>query len=80
MLLGCNNYAALQCASQPEIYLVVQWVPINLTTVDDGCVLVTLAFLLLGQAFFLLTNLLKQYAYWLVIWVLRYKFSLYCLL
>ena len=35
---------------------------IVLTTVDNRCVLVTLDFLLLDQAFFLLTNLFKQYA------------------
>ena len=30
------------------------------TTVNNGCVLITLDFLLLNQAFFLLTNLFKQ--------------------
>ena len=50
---------------------------IVLTTVDNRCVLVTLDFLLLDQAFFLLTNLIKQNACRFVIGVLRYKFSLY---
>ena len=50
---------------------------IVLTTVNNRCVLITLDFLLLNQAFFLLANLIKQNACRFVIRVLRYKFALY---
>ena len=50
---------------------------IVLTTVNYGCVFVSLDFLFFDQAFFLLANLFKQYACRFVIRVLRYKFSLY---
>ena len=43
-------------------YLLI--IGIVLTTVDNGCVLVTFDFLLLDQAFFLLANLIKQNACW----------------
>ena len=47
------------------------------TTVNNGCVLITLDFLLLNQAFFLLTNLFKQTLAGSSLGVLRYKFSQY---
>ena len=47
---------------------------IVITTVNNGCVLITLDFLLFDHAFFLLTNLFKQYACRFVIRGLRYKF------
>jgi len=50
---------------------------IVLTTVNYGCVFVSLDFLFFDQAFFLLANLIKQNACRFVIGVLRYKFSLY---
>lgn len=72
-----RNFSKVEYLDQPigkkkNTYMMI--IGIVITTVNNGCVLITLDFLLFDHAFFLLTNLFKQYACRFVIRGLRYKF------